>query len=404
MIENGEGKTPKNTVRFHATMSLLSESIRVLHILAPAREGGLERVVSMLSEGQGRDRVHVAAVLSPDDADGHPFVARLKRANIPVTAVVIGARSYLREYRLLGKLVAKHKPAVIHTHGYRADVIGGAVGRAYRVPTVSTVHGFTGSGKGDRFNERIQCFALRFADAVVAVSRPLVETLTRAGVPSEHIRFISNGFAPTANMMTRADARRMLGIPDNALTVGWVGRLSREKGADVMLTALAQSDAFWRLSIIGDGEDRHRLKEQAADLGIADRVMWHGAVTNAAAVLPAFDSFVLSSRTEGTPIALFEAMAAGVPIVATRVGGVPDVITSEHALLVPTEQPGAIAEALAELRRDPSAATGRSGLAHERLLQAFSPEVWLEAVDEVYRTVCTQASATLPPPREPISP
>jgi glycosyltransferase involved in cell wall biosynthesis len=207
-------------------------------------------------------------------------------------------------------------------------------------------------------------------------------------VPSERVRFISNGFAPTANIMTRADARRMLGIPKHALTVGWVGRLSQEKGADVMLAALAQSDVAWRLSIIGEGADRDRLNEQAANLGIAERVVWHGAVTNAAAVLPAFDCFVLSSRTEGTPIALFEAMAASVPIIATRVGGVPDVITSEHALLVPTEQPGAIAEALAELRRDPSAATDRSGLAHKRLLQAFSPKAWLEAVDEVYRTVC----------------
>jgi glycosyltransferase involved in cell wall biosynthesis len=369
-------------------MQRLTESISVLHILAPGREGGLERVVSMLSEGQGRDRVHVAAVLSPHDVDGHPFIARLNRANIPVTAVVTGARNYLREYRSLGKLIVQHKPRVIHTHGYRSDVIGGAVGRAHRVATVSTVHGFTGTGKGNRFNERVQCFALRFADAVVAVSRPLVDTLTRAGVPRENIHFISNGFAPTPNMMTRADARRMLGIPDRALRVGWVGRLSPEKGADVMLAALAQSDVSWGLSIIGEGEDRDRLKEQAADLGIGDRVVWHGAVTNAAAVLPAFDCFVLSSRTEGTPIALFEAMAASVPIIATCVGGVPDVITSEHALLVPTEQPGTIAEALAELRRDPSAAADRSEFAHERLLQAFSAEAWLEAVDEVYRTVC----------------
>jgi glycosyltransferase involved in cell wall biosynthesis len=140
--------------------------------------------------------------------------------------------------------------------------------------------------------------------------------------------------------------------------------------------------------MIGEGGDRDRLKEQATELGIADRVVWHGAVPNAGAVLPAFDAFVLSSRTEGTPIALFEAMFASVPIVATRVGGVPDVVTSEHALLVPSEDPSAIAEALAEIRRDPSAAIRRSELARDRLLQAFSPEAWLEAVEEVYRTVC----------------
>jgi glycosyltransferase involved in cell wall biosynthesis len=369
-------------------MPRLNGNVRVLHVLAPARVGGLERVVSMLSERQGRDRSHVAAILTPADADEHPFIANLVAAEIPVTRVVVGARSYLHEYRSLSAIVARLRPGVIHTHGYREDVIGGAVARAHRVPTVSTVHGFTGGGGRNQLNERIQCFALRRADAVMAVSRPLVDRLTRAGVPRERIRFIPNGFAPPANSMTRASARRMLGIADDAVVAGWVGRLSREKGADVMLDALAQSETSWRLSMIGEGQERDRLREQATKLGLAHRVQWHGAVANAGAVMPAFDAFVLSSRTEGTPIALFEAMHASVPIVAARVGGVPDVITSEHALLVPPEEPEAIAEALAELRRERSAATLRSGLARNRVLQSFSAEAWLDAVEEVYRTVC----------------
>jgi len=104
--------------------------------------------------------------------------------------------------------------------------------------------------------------------------------------------------------------------------------------------------------------------------------------------MTAFDAFVLSSRTEGTPIALFEAMHARVPIVATQVGGVPDVVTSEHAILVPSERPVAIAEALAELKRDPAAAKRRSDQARERLLQGFSAQSWVDTIEEVYRTVC----------------
>jgi glycosyltransferase involved in cell wall biosynthesis len=188
--------------------------------------------------------------------------------------------------------------------------------------------------------------------------------------------------------MTRAAARRILGLADTVLVAGWVGRLSREKGADVMLDALSQSDTAWRLSVIGEGQERERLGEQATELGIADRIQWHGAVPNAGALMPAFDAFALSSRTEGTPIALFEAMHANVPIVATQVGGVPDVVTSRHALLVPPEDPGAIAEALAELRGEPSAATARSSRARDRLLKEFSAEAWLDAVEAVYRTVC----------------
>ena len=369
-------------------MPRLTGNIRVLHILAPAREGGLERVVSMLSETQGRERAHIAAVLSPDDADGHPFIGILEAEGIPVTRVVVGPRSYLHEYRSLGAIVARLRPDVIHTHGYREDVIGGAVARTHGVPTVSTVHGFTGGGRRNRLNERIQCFALRRTDAVLAVSRPLVDRLQRAGIPRERIHFIPNGFAPPINTMSRDAARRMLGIAEHVVVAGWVGRLSLEKGADVMLDALAQSDASWRLSMIGEGQERQRLREQATELGIGNRVLWHGAVPNAGAVMPAFDAFVLSSRTEGTPIALFEAMHASVPIVATRVGGVPDVVTSEHALLVLPEEPRAIAEALAELKRDPSAARLRTDLARNRVLDAFSAEAWLDAVEDVYRRVC----------------
>lgn len=369
-------------------MSRLSDRIRVLHVLAPAREGGLERVVSMLSERQGRDTAHVAAVLSPGDEEKHPFVGALEGAEIPVTRIVVGPRSYLREYRSLGALVARLQPRIIHTHGYRADVIGGAVARAHRVPTVSTVHGFTGGGRRNRFNQTVQCIALRRADAVVAVSRPLVDRLERAGVPRGKIRWIPNGFAPPAHTMTRAAARQLLGITADAIVAGWVGRLSHEKGPDVMLSALAQADGSWRLSMIGDGRENSRLREQAAKLGIGHRLVWHGAVPNAGELMPAFDAFVLSSRTEGTPIALFEAMYAKIPIVATQVGGVPDVLTSEHALLVPTDQPVTIAKALAELRLEPAAATRRSELAYDRVLRTFSADAWIEAVEEVYRLAC----------------
>jgi len=85
--------------------------------------------------------VHVAAILSPGEADGHPFIARLEALGVPVTRVVVAARSYVKEYRLLGALIARVNPQLVHTHGYRADVIAAALARAHHIPTVSTVHG-----------------------------------------------------------------------------------------------------------------------------------------------------------------------------------------------------------------------------------------------------------------------
>ncbi len=366
---------------------MVDNNPRVLHVLAPMREGGLERVVAMMSAGQRASSVHVAAVLEPSSADHHPFIEQLEALGIPVTRIVVGARSYYREYRSLKALVARLQPGIVHTHGYRADLIGGAVARAHRVPTVSTVHGFTGGGRRNRFYEWLQLIALRRADAVIAVSSPLAQRLAERGVSAHRIHCIPNGFAALVDTVSRATARRRLGITTDALVVGWVGRLSREKGADIMLDALAECGPRWRLAIIGAGDELPNLRRQAAALRIGDRVAWHGPINNAGSLFTAFDAFVLSSRTEGTPITLFEAMNAGVPIVATRVGGVPDVVSPSHALLVPAEEPSQIAAALAELERDVTGASNRSVRARERLIRTFSVAAWVNAVDTVYKAV-----------------
>jgi glycosyltransferase involved in cell wall biosynthesis len=365
---------------------MTSDNPLVLHILAPMREGGLERVVAMMSTGRPTS-VHVAAVVEPGSAHNHPFIEQLEALGIPVTPIVVGARSYFREYRSLGALVMRLRPGIIHTHGYRADLIGGTVARAHDIPTVSTAHGFTGGGRRNRFYEWLQMFALRRADAVIAVSSPLAQRLVDDGVPPMKIHCIPNGFKPLVATVSRATARKALGLPASTLVAGWVGRLSTEKGADVMLEALAECHPRWRLSIIGDGAEFARLRQQAEALRVSDRVTWHGSIANAGSLLSAFDAFVLSSRTEGAPITLFEAMNAGVPIIATRVGGVPHIINDSHAVLVPTEEPRAIAEALAELERDAAGAASRSQRARERLLKSFSLGSWLDAVDDVYRIV-----------------
>ena len=346
-------------------------------------------MMSVAQKGRG---VHVVAVLSPHDADNHPFIRRLEALGVPFTRLVVGGRSYFREYRALSNLVQRLQPQVVHTHGYRADLIGGLVARAHGIPTVSTVHGFTGARLRIRINERLQCLILRRAHAVIAVSLPLVERLAQAGVSRDRIHYVPNGFLPIVSSVARAEARDMLGIRTSGLVAGWVGRLSPEKGSDVMLDALAETPLSWQLAIIGDGPQRDILRNHADRLGVSDRVYWHGSIPSAGSLLSAFDAVVLSSRTEGTPITLLEAMHASVPIVATRVGGIPDVVTSAHALLVPSEQPRMIADALAEIEREPFAAKHRSILARERLLKLFGSEVWLGAVDAVYLAASIRAA------------
>ena len=348
-------------------------------------------MITMMATQQADAGVHVAAVLTPRDADRHPFVVRLQSLGVPTTPVVVGGRSYLREYRQLRALMSKLNPRVVHSHGYRADLIAGAAARQQRIPRVSTVHGFLGGSLRNRMYERMQLIALRHADAVLAVSRPLVDRLAKAGVPAGKIYFVPNGFAPLAVNLARDAARQQLDLNGSAPIVGWVGRLSREKGADVMLDAIAACETPWRLSMIGDGPEREALAQHAAELGITDRITWHGPVMSAGTLFNAFDAFVLSSRTEGTPIVLFEAMHSGVPIVATGVGGVPDVVSPAEAILLPPDQPVMIAQALDAILSDPTAAKRRSSLARERVIRDFGQERWLAQIDRIYRQIESDA-------------
>ena len=239
----------------------------------------------------------------------------------------------------------------------------------------------------NRVYEFLQSLSLRRANAVIAVSAPLVGLIAKLGVPRDRIRCIRNGFAPLVPTLTRSAARRALAIGADTLVAGWVGRLSPEKGADVMLAALAESGSGWQLSVIGDGEERDDLRNRAAKLGLTDRVTWHGAIANAGSLMAAFDAYVLSSHTEGTPITLLEAMSARVPIIATSVGGVPDIVNSSQAILVPANDPGAIARALSLVHDDRHAADERARRAHERLGESFDAGAWQRAVDSVYESV-----------------
>jgi len=369
--------------------------LSILHIVAPAAVGGLESVVRALAAGHvaAGHRVRVAAVMDRAPGGPHPFLDGLAAAGVETEAVVVPGRGYVAERRAIARICAAFAPDVVHTHGYRPDVIDASVARGRGTATVTTVHGFTGGGWRNRLYERVQLLAFRRFSAVVAVSRPLLGRLAAAGVSPARTHLIPNAVVPSADSsVSRADARVALGLGTDRFTVGWVGRLSREKGPDVLLAALAGVDGPVSAVVVGDGRERAALRAQAMALGLDATVTWAGAVPDAARWMRAFDVVVLSSRTEGTPIVLLEAMAAGVPVIATAVGGVPDVVTSAEAILVPPDAPAALAGAIARVRDQPAEARDRAAAARVRLETVFSPAVWLSAYASLYAAVANEAS------------
>lgn len=360
--------------------------LRILHLVAPCEAGGLERVVHALAIGHRR-RGHdarVAAIFAEEEE--HAFLQPLRDAGVPVHSLLLPGRGYLRERRSVAALLRELQPDVLHTHGYRPNVVDTGVARKLGVATISTVHGFTGGDWKNRLYERLERLALRRLDAVVPVSRPLAELLRSDGVASERLHLLPNAWFERQPPLGRVEAREELRVPEGTFHLGWVGRLGHEKGLDLLIEALPHlADLPLVLSVLGDGREREPLTARAAELGVGERIRWHGTVPEAGRFFPSFDAFVLSSRTEGTPIVLFEAMAAGAPIVATRVGGVPDVVTGAEALLVPPEDPMALAAALRTVQRDPAAAAERARAARERLQREYGSEPWLDRYEAIYR-------------------
>ena len=368
-----------------ATSSSLGRGFRVAHVLAPATWGGLEQVVRSLAMAQAKNG-HEVAVLAIVSDDNHPFVQRMRADDTFVAPIICNGRDYRRQRRQIN-ILAGDSTDIVHTHGYHADVIVGSSTQSLPGRWISTVHGFTGGGWKNRFYERLQVMSYRRCSAVVAVSDRLSARLAKCGIPRSRLHMVRNGWSSEPAPLPRDVARARLGITSDEPRVGWIGRLSREKGADVFIQSLpALRTAGARASIVGDGVERARLGYLASGLGVADMIDWHGSIADAGAVCPAFDAFIMSSRTEGTPVVLLEAMAAGVPVVATAVGGIPAILSTDGGLLVPSESPVELAEAIQLTLTEPTAAITRAQISLARVLSEHSMARMAEAYQGVYES------------------
>ena len=357
----------------------------IVHLLAPARAGGLERVVQGLAIGQhARGHQVVVAAVALESLRGHPFVTPLERAGVTIREIGVSHRGYLKERAAVAALCAEIKPDVVHGHGYRTDVVDAGAIRNLGIATVATNHGATRGTLKNRALEWLHARVLRRFDAVIAVSRVISQRLVAAGVSPARIHVVPNAWSEIARPLSREHARARLGLSPDAPTVGWIGRMSREKGIDVFVDAMARvSDRQIQACAIGDGPERAREQSRAQQL-LGERMVWPGMLPEAGTLCSAFDVFALSSRTEGIPITLFEAMAAGTPIVATKVGGVPDVLTEAEALLVAPEQPDALASAISLALSQSGMAADRARRARERLHSEFGSDRWLDRHEEIY--------------------
>lgn len=369
-------------------MRPLRSHLRIVHTTVPDTVGGLESVVQGLAIGQHRrgHDVRVLAVIGHSMIN-HPFAVSLLDAGVPVALLRLRRRDYVGEWRQMGKFFREFQPDIVHTHGYRSDLLDATVARLHGFATVTTVHGSSRMGGGTPLYEWVQTRAFRWFDAVISVSIPLLDLMDEAGVPRDRVVIIPNAWAGKEPVLGRTEARRKLGIPEEGIVIGFVGRLISIKGCDVFLKAISRlTDLPFTVSVVGDGSERAALERLSHSIGIGNRITFHGSVDSAFQLFPAFDLYALTSRSEGTPMVLFESMAARVPIVASLVGGVPAVL-GDTALLVPPEDPEALAAALRQVLEDQKSARERAEKARHRLETIYSSDTWLDQHDEVYQRI-----------------
>jgi glycosyltransferase involved in cell wall biosynthesis len=347
--------------------------MHIVHLTASALFGGPERQMLGLATALPSD--YVSTFLSFSEGGRcRPFLAAARAAGFDAAELTYDTPDFRSSVRELTTFLHGNFADVLITHGYKSNLLGRPAARRAGMPVVSVSRGWTGESLKVRCYEAIDRLHLRFMDRVVCVSAGQADRVRRAGVPAERIRVIRNAARLDAfaepDPAGRNDLRRLAG-GDGPIVLA-AGRLSAEKGFPVLVEAapaIIRAVPSARLLIFGDGSLRGTLERLVIALGLAGRVRLPGFRDDLDRLLPWADVAVLPSLTEGLPNMALEAAAAGVPVVATAVGGTPEVVVSGRTgFLVPAGDPNTLAVRVAEL-------LGNEGLG--RALGAFGRH-WVE--------------------------
>lgn len=375
---------------------------RVLHVITRLVVGGAqENTLLTVRELQARGyEVELAAGPETGPEGALPVPEGIVFHAIPTLVREIRPLADLRALWDLYRLMRRGYD-VVHTHTSKAGVLGRVAARLARVPLlVHTPHGHVYHGYGGKLRSRLFVWVERvlgrWTDVLVALTESerrehLAEKVGRAeqwcvipsGVEIERYR------KPTA--LRRSD----LGVPDRSFVVGCVARLVPVKGIEDAITATAQlvdRTPPVHLVLVGDGPQRAACQKLAGQLGLQERVHFLGLRRDVPDLLPLFDLLVLPSRNEGMGRVLVEAQAAGVPVVATRVGGVPDLVSEgETGRLVPPGDPAALAAAIRSLAGDRATVARMRNAARARVAESLSAEAMVASLEAVYRSRLSRA-------------
>lgn len=367
--------------------------MRVLFLIDSLRMGGAERITVALLPWF--DRTRITPILCTMSQEGEsPLGSQLE----DTARFDLGAKRLLSlaAFRRLERLAAKEKFDLVHAQLQYATVFGGLLRQRTGIPMVVTRHliGDDEHNWRERARNTLERWIIRrYASCVVTVSDAAQAYYAkRVNLPPERFQTIYNGINLEAfqQPVDKQHLREKLGLPTDRPIIIMVGVMRPGKGHDVLIEASRQIPDAWFV-LVGDGSERGRLEEQAADLG--DRVRFLGQRMDVVDILRAADIFALPSDSEALPTVLIEAGAAGLPSVASKVGGCPEVvIDGEGGIIVPPRHPQALANALRDLLDHPEKARQMGEKAFRRVQNTFTLAQQATALMTLYERIVPNQS------------
>jgi len=368
-------------------------AVKITYLITGLGTGGAEMMLYRLLAKLDRNHFspEVVALL---DLKG-PLTDRIKALGVPVTVLDMRSKFDLTVIQKLAKHLAEQQPQILHTQLFAADIMGRMLGRVYGVPVIVT--SIRNIYYGSRWRDLLIKWTDRFAKRTTFVSALAAQRFIDQGlVPKEKAVVIHNGLDP---LEYRADLsaaekkrwRKKLGVPEKAYFILAVGSLTRQKGYSLLFEALkilCTCNPSFYLIVAGEGPLLEILQDLAARLDLTEKIGFIGRCDQVPELMAAADVLVLSSLWEGLPGVVLEAMASSLPVVATAVGGVPElIIDGITGLLVKPENPGDLAGKLKMMMAMSSAersALGQAG--YKKIEQEFSLVKMKEAYESLYQS------------------
>lgn len=374
-------------------MTPVDGHVRVHALIDDLGVGGAQMVLAEFAAVAASGGVDLSVGYLSDVIDGAHGVARLHARGVEPRLVGIPRRLGPAAFLAVRRHLAQVRPEIVHTHLGAADLLGGPAARSLRIPAVTTMHSH--AWPGDR-REQVKTRGMRLARRVgarrvVAVSESAREAyLALGGERPERIVVIRNGIADAPQPGAGRGIREQYGLGDESLVVAMVSSLRAVKGHEIAIAAIAQLKVTLpevRLLIVGDGPVRASITRAAEAVG-AD-VVFTGYRPDVMAVLDAADVLLHPSHHDALPTSIIEAMAASTPVVATRVGGIPELVEDGvSAMLVPAPPNASeVAAVVGDLLRDPDRRGRLAAESRKRFERELTADRWAVRMGQLYRSV-----------------